>query len=142
MRTEMVLSSFVVLGMAFTATGCGFSCEENYDCEDGYVCRDSECLKASDIGVTLCDLGNDEICHPYECDLSTDECRTSCVSDDDCGGFAECASGKCIAAPCEGSGYNCSPYACNATDNHCYISCTTNAQCVRMYECKSGHCAF
>jgi len=90
-------------------------------------------------------------CTPYKCDSETDTCRTSCISNSDCGQGGQCdtATGKCasMSTTCfepftlqnaDGSIESCIPYECKG--GSCQQQCVSTNDCYTDYTCSQGRC--
>lgn len=127
------LSGFCVEGVCCNtrcptepAASCGFNgtCDGEGACRRhsvGTECAAGTCVAEAIVGgkmvcnpAGLCVPGPTKPCSPLTCDPETNDCRSSCTSDDHCLN-RDCRNGSCYRSPA--------------------------AACLQDAECVSGHCA-
>jgi hypothetical protein len=139
---------------------CKGTCSGSSGCtypNQGTTCGDSKCTgdvaqpAAFCDGSGTCTTPGTKNCLPYGCNTTMGACRTTCTTDTQCAGGAQCnaTTGQCavtsntckdattVIAP-SGTETSCAPYKCTA--GVCGEVCTTNSDCAGGASCVKSKC--
>ncbi len=112
-------------------------------------CESSIEVKSICDGAGACSVGSPRPCGAYACD-GTKQCKTSCVTDDDCGTGHGCTAGKCVpkqstctpdgtkAVSFDGKESACGFYRCDRATGACRTECVASDDCALGFTCNTA----